>query len=135
MSPSLLALLGFITWTLLLLLLMEAIRSQLVLSGKVAANGFNPENSNLSPFMQRLARAHANCLEGLPVFGGLLLLAVVAGQAEVTDPLAYGLLAARILQSVIHLASLSAAAVTARFAAFGVQLGIALYWAVALLLA
>ena len=55
-------------------------------------------------------------------------------QAEVTDPLAYGLLAARILQSIIHLASLSAAAVTARFAAFGVQLGIALYWAVALLL-
>ena len=81
MSHSLLALTGFIGWTLLLLVTMEVIRSKLVLTGEVPANGFNPENSNLSPFMQRLARAHANCLEGLPVFGGLLLVAVVAGKA------------------------------------------------------
>ncbi|MEO8297193.1 MAG: hypothetical protein ABI574_05225 [Burkholderiales bacterium] len=57
MSISLFALLGFISWTLLLLALMELIRSKLVLTGTVAANSFNPENSNLSPFMQRLARA------------------------------------------------------------------------------
>lgn len=103
MSHTLLALLGFICWTLALLVLMEVIRSKLVLTGEVAANGFNPENSNLSPFMQRLARAHANCLEGLPVFGGLMVLAVLAGKSSVTDPLAYALLAARILQSTIHL--------------------------------
>ena len=78
MPTSLLALLGFIAWTLFLLVLMEAIRSGLVLTGAVPANDFNPGNSNLSPFMQRLARAHANCLEGLPIFGGLLLIAVVA---------------------------------------------------------
>ena len=28
-----------------------------------------PDNANLSPFMQRLARTHANCLEGLPIVG------------------------------------------------------------------
>lgn len=128
MSTSLTALLGFIAWTLFLLVLMEAIRSKLVLTGEVPANGFNPENTNLSPFMQRLARAHANCLEGLPIFGGLLLLAAVTGKTSVTDPLAYVLLAARIVQSVIHLASLSPAAVTARFTAFAVQVGIAMYW-------
>jgi hypothetical protein len=49
-------LLGFLSWTLFLLVLMEAIRSRLVLTGEVPANGFNPENSNLSSFMQRLAR-------------------------------------------------------------------------------
>jgi uncharacterized MAPEG superfamily protein len=114
---------------------MEVIRSKLVLTGEVAANGFNPENSNLSPFMQRLARAHANCLEGLPVFGGLMVLAVLAGKSSVTDPLAYALLAARILQSTIHLASTSSTAVTARFAAFAVQMSIAVYWAVKLLAA
>ncbi|WP_374667508.1 MAPEG family protein [Ramlibacter sp.] len=132
MSASLTALLGFMAWTLVLLVLMEAIRSKLVLTGEVPANGFNPENTNLSPFMQRLARAHANCLEGLPIFGGLLLLAAVAGKTSVTDPLAYLLLAARIVQSVIHLASLSPAAVTARFTAFAVQVGIAVYWVVRL---
>ncbi|HRC36970.1 MAG: MAPEG family protein [Rubrivivax sp.] len=135
MSHTLLALLGFICWTLALLVLMEVIRSKLVLTGEVAANGFNPENSNLSPFMQRLARAHANCLEGLPVFGGLMVLAVLAGKSSVTDPLAYALLAARILQSTIHLASTSSTAVTARFAAFAVQMSIAVYWAVKLLAA
>jgi uncharacterized MAPEG superfamily protein len=132
MSPTLLALLGFLSWTLLLLVLMETIRSKLVLTGEVPANGFNPENSNLSPFMQRLARAHANCLEGLPIFGGLMLLAVVAGKSSVTDSLAYVLLAARIVQSTIHLTSTSSAAVTARFAAFAIQLTVAVYWAVKL---
>lgn len=128
MTVTLQALLGFIAWTLFLLILMEGIRSWLVLSGAVPANGFNPENSNLSPFMQRLARAHANCLEGLPLFGGLMLLAVVAGRAAVTDPLAWALLAARVVQSLIHLGSTSPAAVTARFTAFGVQMGIGGYW-------
>jgi uncharacterized MAPEG superfamily protein len=132
MSVSLLALLGFVAWTLLLLVLMEAIRSMLVLRREVPANGFNPENSNLSPFMQRLARAHANCLEGLPIFGGLLVIAVLANKTHVTDPLAYVLLGARVVQSCIHLASLSSAAVTARFTAFAVQLGIAVYWVVML---
>lgn len=135
MSPSLLALLGFIAWTLLLLVIMETIRSRLVLTGAVAANGFQPDNANLSPFMQRLARAHANCLEGLPVFGGLLLLAAVAGRTAVTDPLAWLLLGARVVQSLIHLASTSPAAVTARFTAFAVQMGIAVYWVVRLYVA
>lgn len=128
MSPSLHALLGFIAWTLFLLVLMEAIRSWLVVSGAVPANGFNPDNSTLSPFMQRLARAHANCLEGLPIFGGLLLVAEVAGRSAVTDPLAYALLVARVLQSLIHLASTSPTAVTTRFTAFAVQMAIAVVW-------
>lgn len=132
MSPSLLALLGFITWTLALLVLMELVRSKLVLTGAVSANEFNPENTNLSPFMQRLARAHANCLEGLPVFGGLLLLAVVAGKAAVTDPLAVVLLGARVAQSLIHLWSTSPTAVTVRFTAFAVQMAIGVYWVVRL---
>ena len=132
MAATLQALLGFIAWTLCLLVLMEAIRSWLVLSGTVPANGFTPDNANLSPFMQRLARAHANCLEGLPLFGGLMLVAVVAGRATVTDPLAWVLLGARIVQSLIHLVSTSPAAVTARFTAFAVQMAIAVWWVLGL---
>jgi uncharacterized MAPEG superfamily protein len=132
MSTTLLALLGFLSWTLVLLVLMEVIRSKLVLTREVAANSFTPDNAGLSPFMQRLARAHANCLEGLPLFGGFMLVAVAAGKSDVTDPLAYALLGARIVQSVIHLASTSPFAVTARFTAFAAQIGIAVYWAVRL---
>jgi len=133
MSPSTLALTGFIAWTLALLLLMETIRTRLVLSGQVRADGFRPDNANLSPFMQRLARAHANCLEGLPVFGGLLLVAIATDRGAATDPLAPALLGARIGQSLVHLASVSAAAVTLRFSLFAVQMAIGAWWAWTLL--
>lgn len=132
MNPTLTALTGFVAWSLSLLVLMEVIRSKLVITKAIAPNGFNPDNSNLSPFMQRLTRAHANCIEGLPIFGGLMLIAVVAGRSSITDPLAYAFLSARILQSVIHLFSLSALAVILRFSAFAVQMGIGAYWAVRL---
>lgn len=133
MNPTLTALTGFIAWTLALLCLMETIRSKMVMMKEIPANRFLPDNSNLSPFMQRLARAHANCLEGLPIFAGLMLIAVVSGKSAITDPLAYGLLGARIVQSTIHLVSLSETAVTLRFVAFAVQVAIALYWAFKLL--
>ncbi|MBT9595349.1 MAG: MAPEG family protein [Vitreoscilla sp.] len=134
MSKSAVVLVLFIAWALALLLLMEAVRSYLVLTGRSRSNEFKPDNSNLSPFMQRLARAHANCLEGLPVFGGLLLVALVTGRTEVTDPLAPWLLGARLVQSSIHLASVSVLAVNARFAAFAVQVAISVYWAWALVM-
>lgn len=132
-TPTALALTGFIAWTLALLVLMEIIRAKLVLTKEVPANGFVPDNANLSPFMQRLARAHANGLEGLPIFGGLMLVALVTERTAVTDPLALVLLGARIVQSLIHLASVSAAAVTLRFAAFAVQMAIGVVWAAGLL--
>ena len=133
-SPTAVALTGFIAWTLFLLVLMEGIRSKLVVTKTVPASGFTPDNANLSPFMQRLTRAHANCLEGLPIFGGLMLVALATGRSTVTDPLAFVLLAARIVQSSMHLASLSSAAVTLRFSAFAVQMGVAVIWSATLLL-
>jgi uncharacterized MAPEG superfamily protein len=133
MSTSGVVLTLFISWTLFLLVLMEARRSWLVTTRRVPANGFQPDNGNLSPFMQRLARAHANCVEGFPIFGGLLIVALVTDRAAITDPLAPWLMLARVVQSSIHLASLSEFAVTARFTAFAAQLGIAGYWAWALL--
>jgi uncharacterized MAPEG superfamily protein len=131
-TPTAAALIGFIAWSLALLVLMEALRTRLVLTGRIAANAFTPDNATLSPFMQRLSRAHANCLEGLPIFGGLMLAALAMGRAYVTDPLAYVLLGARIVQSLIHLASTSPAAVTVRFCFFAVQMMIAAWWCLAL---
>ena len=76
-----------------------------------------------------------NCIEGLPIYGGLMLVAAVAGQSAVTDPLAFVFLAARLAQSAIHLASTSNQAVRLRFFAFLVQVLIGFWWAIGLLLA
>jgi uncharacterized MAPEG superfamily protein len=132
-SPTALALTGFIAWALALLVLMEALRSWLVVSGRVPANGFTPDNAGLSPFLQRLARAHANCIEGLPIFGGLMVVALLTQRTAATDGLAYALLGARVVQSAIHLASTAPAAVTARFCFFAVQLAIAAVWTLRLI--
>lgn len=127
-------LVGLAAWTLFLLILMETLRTRLILMKALAANEFKPDNSNLSPFMQRLARAHANCVESLPVFGALLIVALLTNRAGITNPLAPWLFAARLIQSCIHIASLSVPAVYIRFTAFAVQIAIAAYWSWALLL-
>ena len=128
MSNTGYALAGFVTWALFLLVVMETIRTFLVATGRVAANGFTPDNSGLSPFMQRLARAHANCIEGLPIFGGLLAIAIMTSRTEITDPLASWFLGARIVQSIIHLVSTSPIAVSLRFTVFAAQMAIGVYW-------
>jgi uncharacterized MAPEG superfamily protein len=128
MSNTAYALTGLISWALFLLMLMEVIRTYLVVTGKVPANGFRPDNLGLSPFMQRLARAHANCIEGLPIFGGLMAIAIMNSRTGITDPLAFWVLGARIVQSIIHLVSISSAAVRLRFTAFAVQMAIGVYW-------
>jgi hypothetical protein len=133
MSTSVLVLTLFIAWALFLLVLMEIIRSYLVVSGRAKSNEFKPDNANLSPFLQRLARAHANCVESLPVIGGILLVAIVTRRTEITDALAAWLLLARIAQSITHLISVSVFAVNARFFFFAVQIAIAIYWTWALL--
>jgi uncharacterized MAPEG superfamily protein len=133
-NVSVTVLIGLTAWTLFLLILMELLRSRLILTKAIAANAFKPDNSNLSPFMQRLARAHANCVESLPVFGILLIVALLTNRAGVTNPLAPWLFAARLVQSGAHLASLSIPAVWIRFLAFAVQIAIAVYWSWALLM-
>lgn len=135
MPATAFSLAAFIAWSLFLLVLMEVLRTRLVLTGRVAANAFQPDNANLSPFLQRLARAHLNCIESLPVLGGLMLLALATGHAAVTDPLAPWLVIARVAQSSIHLASLSVTAVTLRFMAFLVQIVVGLFWSWRLLAA
>jgi uncharacterized MAPEG superfamily protein len=132
-NVSINVLIGLAAWTLALLILMEVLRGRLILTKAIAPNAFRPDNSNLSPFMQRLTRAHANCVESVPVFGALLIAALISGRTSVTDPLAPWLFAARLVQSCVHLASVSVPAIYVRFAAFVVQLAIAVYWTWALL--
>jgi hypothetical protein len=133
MENSAFALIAFIAWTLFLLIFMEGLRIRFLATKTVAANEFRPDNSNLAPYMQRLARAHANCIESFPIIGGLLIVAVAMNRTAVTDPLALWVLAARLVQSCIHLISTSILAANARFFAFAIQMAISVYWVWALL--
>ena len=121
-------LLGFLGWTLALLLALGAARGVPVLLGRVRANEFPSGVPHGSERYWRLNRAHLNCLENLPIFASLVLLAHLAGFASPTfDVLACAVLAARVGQSSVHLLSGSHAAVLARFSFFSVQ-GIAFLW-------
>ncbi|MGD2139382.1 MAG: MAPEG family protein [Burkholderiales bacterium] len=132
-SVSAFVLTAFITWTLFLLIAMEVLRTRYLMTRTVAANEFRPDNSNLPPYMQRLARAHANCIESFPIIGGLLLVALLTNRADVTDNLAMWLLVARLVQSSIHIISTSVIASWLRFIAFAIQMAIAVYWVCELL--
>lgn len=129
LSPSAFALLGLVAWTVLLVLLVVNQRGLLVMSGRMKVNAFAADGSTTpGAFGQRVVRAHANCVENVPLFCAVLLYAMVTQQTLVTDPLAPTLLVARIVQSLVHLLSTSALAVWVRFAAFFVQLIILTWW-------
>ncbi|MGB5284213.1 MAG: MAPEG family protein [Polyangiales bacterium] len=132
MSPSVLALVGYVAWTILLATTIVFYRTLLVLKKERAANDFLPSGEDVSPFSNRLCRAHANCYENLPVFAALILLALVTGNAGITDPLARWVLVARVAQSMVHLISTSEMAVSLRAVFLLVQLGIEAYWVVQL---
>ncbi|MBI1365870.1 MAG: MAPEG family protein [Alphaproteobacteria bacterium] len=132
MTATACALLGFASWTIFLLLLLAIYRTSAVMTGKKKANAFSPLGDDVSGYPQRLTRAHANCYENLPIAGVILLYAIATSQTAITDGLAYYFLGARILQSLTHLASTSANAVTVRFAFFVVQVAIEIYWLLAL---
>lgn len=134
MSPSILALICFATWTMLVALVMVNHRVFYVLSGRRKINAFTPDGTGVSAFQQRACRAHANCYENLPVFASLVLGAAAAGRGAITDPLATYAIYARIIQSTVHLMSTSEIAVMVRATFWTAQMVIMLVWAWRLLL-
>ena len=122
------ALLGYVSWFLVLLLAIEIFRTYLVLKDGRAADTFLPDGSDFSPLMNRLSRAHANCYESFPFIGGILLFAIASGTAEVTNSLALWLLGARIAQSGMHLISGAVTIIQIRFLFFIAQIAIVLFW-------
>ena len=129
MSPSLRALVWFATWTLVLAFVMVNHRVYFVLTGQRKINSFTPDGAAVSAFQARACRAHANCYENLPVFAALILAAVVAGRSAITDPLAMVAVYARMVQSTVHLISISQVAVAIRATFYTVQMLIMVWWA------
>lgn len=128
MQGSYFLLLGFCTWTLLLLLGIGANRISLILSGKKRIDSFAPSGEKGLKFGHRIGRAHANCCENLPMVIGVILYAAMTNQLAVINGLAWVFLAARMLQSITHMISVTPGAVTIRFSFYLVQCALLIYW-------
>ncbi len=121
MTPSAIALVGFAAWTLLLVLTIGLMRTAIVLAGKRPSVSFDPGGADVSPFSQRLCRAHANCYENLPIFAALVAVALATGRSELVDGLAMTVLYARVGQSVAHMISTNPWMIRVRFGFYLVQ--------------
>ena len=130
-------LLGFATWTVLLLLAtVGTYRWSRILTRRVPISEFRADLVTGADWYKRSMRAHANCVENLPVFA-VIVFALYAG--AVTNPtvnvLAVVILAARIMQSLVHVCFVQTNTVAAvRFAFFFVQI-VSFLWLVAICVA
>jgi uncharacterized MAPEG superfamily protein len=130
MSLSLWMLLAFAGWTVLVLVAgIGTRRLTLVFRGEAGMASFPADVPGGSHGYRRAMRAHANCVENLPIFGALVLTANAIGlRAPQIDVFAVVVVVARIVQSLIHMGFPERdGTVTARFTFFMVQL-LAMLW-------
>ncbi len=104
MSLPIWSLFGFALWTLLLLLLTVGVyRWSHILSGRIAIRHFRADKVEGADWYRRAMRAHANCVENLPVFGAIVFALDRSGlQGTWIDMAAVAVIPARIAQSLIH---------------------------------
>lgn len=118
-------LLLFAGWTVAVLFASVGIyRWSHILLGRKQIREFPADRIEGADWYRRAMRAHANCVENLPVYGAIVVaaLAVDAG-APALNVLAGVVLAARVIQSTIHIAFAETnAAVAARFAFYAAQI-------------
>ena len=118
-------LLGFATWTLLLLMATVGVyRWVKILFSNAPIASFLSDQIEGEDWYRRGTRAHANCVENLPVFGVIVFVMSAVG---VTGPAVNSLctivLIARVCQSLVHVSHVQTDAfVAVRFSFFSVQL-------------
>jgi uncharacterized MAPEG superfamily protein len=129
------ALLGFATWTILLLFATVGVyRWSRILTGRVPIRDFRADQIEGADWYRRAMRAHANCIENLPVFGAIVLALYVSGVGGPTvNVLSMAILAARVAQSLVHVCLEQTNAVASvRFAFFFTQIA-GFLWLIGLL--
>ena len=137
MSVPLLMLLGFAAWTLLLLMATVGVyRWSGILLGSAQIASFRADAADGAGWYQRGTRAHANCVENLPVFGVIVFALQAANVAgALVDGLAIAILAARVVQSLVHTGFVQTNTMVAiRFSFYSVQLACFLWLIVMILL-
>ena len=118
-------LIGFAAWTLLLIAGVFLYRGMRFLTGTTINHwprGNKPADD--APFVKRLEDAHANCLENLPVFAVIVLVAAALGRLADIQALAPWVLYARIGQSLAHLSGTGPVNVFVRASFWSAQLAL-----------
>jgi uncharacterized MAPEG superfamily protein len=118
-------LLGFATWTVFLLLSTVGVyRWSRILTGRVPIRDFRADQVEGEDWYRRSMRAHANCIENLPVFGAIVFALYLAGVGGSTvNYLSISVLVARVIQSLVHVCFVQTNTVAVmRFVFFFVQL-------------
>jgi len=118
-------LLGFATWTLLLLISTVGVYRWIkILFWKAPIASFRTDQLEGEDWYRRGTRAHANCVENLPVFGAIVLVISALGvDGPAVDSLSTLVLIARVSQSLVHVSHVQTNAfVAVRFSFFSVQL-------------
>ena len=128
MTTTATALIYLVMWSVALTVLLIGVRGAAVSRGEKALNAFQADGRDLGGFGLRVTRAHANSLENLACAAALMLLAIATGHAEVTNGLAMVLVACRVGQSVVHIASGAMGAVLVRATLFTAQVVIWVMW-------
>ena len=97
-------LLGFAIWTVLLLFGSVGVyRWSRILTKRVQIKEFRADQIEGHDWYQRAMRAHANCIENLPIFTAIVFALYVADiGSETINRLSIVILIARILQSSVH---------------------------------
>ena len=129
-------LVGFATWTVLLLLTTVGVyRWSRILTGRVPIRSFRADQVEGADWYIRAMRAHANCVENLPVFGSIVFGLYVGNVASAfVNVLAVVVLVARIMQSLVHVCLVQTNTVASvRFGFFFVQI-VSFLWLTGLLL-
>jgi uncharacterized MAPEG superfamily protein len=124
MSVPVLVLLAFAGWTLLsMCVTVGTYRWSRILGGRARVGDFSEYRIEGRGWYPRALRAHANCVENLPVYAAIVLALVATGtSAALLDGLAVILIVARVLQTTVHIAlPHSDAAALLRFSLFLVQ--------------
>ena len=125
MTIPLWMLLGFAAWTVLLLLATVGwYRWSRILTGRVAIRDFRADQVEGEDWYRRSMRAHANCLENLPVFGAIVFVMYATGVGgPAVNYLSISILVARVAQSLVHVCLVQTNTVAAlRFTFFLFQL-------------
>ncbi len=120
---SVIALTFYALWAIALVIMIVADRALLLVTGKAAITDFPSGTKHGTDSYWRINRAHINTVENLPIFAALVLAGWVAGLDTPTfNLLAVVTVCARVVQSLIHIASGSALAINFRVTALSVQL-------------
>jgi uncharacterized MAPEG superfamily protein len=131
---SIVALVFYALWAVVLVLMVGGDRVLLVLRGDAKVTSFSPGVPHGSESYWRINRAHMNTVENLPIFAAVVLAGWAIGlETLMFNRLAVIVVCARVVQSVIHILSGSAPAINLRFLAFGVQLVCIVWMAVMIL--